>query len=297
MAMGGTLAKSESTVCGIIMPISKSDDEHTAAHWEKVKDILSEAIQKAGCEPQPVWEGGAHDIIQAKILQNIYENPVVVCDLSTRNPNVMLEIGMRLTTKKPTLLVAEEGTQLPFDTGIIQTEFYDRRLEYRTIQTFIENLSNQITEKLTAFEADAYHPYLEAFKFETVVPSSVTVSSEERMTELIAQLEAVVSQAQALPAQKRTGHFDQPSLFSNNLTINKELLKAALGTDKKLSSADARDLGLLAAYKNDEISIGDSVSHDKFGTGVVMDIVGNKLEINFPDYGVKRVLSAFVEAI
>ena len=156
------MAKTTDPICGIIMPISKVDEQHDERHWSQVKGVLERAIVEAGCTPQPVWEGAAHDIIQAKILQNLFENELAVCDMSTRNPNVMLEVGMRLTTKKPTLLVAEKGTDLPFDTGIIHTEFYDKSLQFAGITKFIETLSGQIREKWEAFHAGNYKPYIES---------------------------------------------------------------------------------------------------------------------------------------
>ena len=114
-------------ICGIIMPISHTDDNHTEAHWAAVLKFIMTAIERAGMTPQPVWTNADYDVIQAKILQNLFENEIVVCDVSTKNPNVMLELGMRLTTKRPTVIIAEEGTMLPFDTGIINTHFYSSR--------------------------------------------------------------------------------------------------------------------------------------------------------------------------
>ena len=62
------MSKSAKPICGIIMPISASDEVHTEAHWLGVKSILTRAIELADCHPQPVWEKGEYDIIQARIL-------------------------------------------------------------------------------------------------------------------------------------------------------------------------------------------------------------------------------------
>lgn len=264
------------------MPISKSDDEHPASHWEKVKDILSEAITRTGCKPQPVWEGGAHDIIQAKILQNIYENPVVVCDLSTRNPNVMLEIGMRLTTKKPTLLIAEEGTPLPFDTGIIQTEFYDPRLEYRTTQAFIENLSGQISDKLNAYQANEYHPYLEAFEFETVEPSRITVSSEERLTELVEKMDAIVARADRARAVSEAAIPNALASFGMRANSDRDVVNALLGFRPKGEEITSdEEIDLLTKHLIDRFEVGDTVYHENLGKGTITDKNGSIFSVDF----------------
>ena len=39
------------------------------------------------------------------------------------------------------------------------------------------------------------------------------------------------------------------------------------------------------------------VSHDKFGIGCVTDQEGNKLEIEFEEYGTKRVIDSFVKVV
>jgi DNA helicase-2/ATP-dependent DNA helicase PcrA len=43
-----------------------------------------------------------------------------------------------------------------------------------------------------------------------------------------------------------------------------------------------------------DISVGQRVFHSKFGYGVVAEIEGNKLEIDFEKAGRKRVLDSFV---
>jgi DNA helicase II / ATP-dependent DNA helicase PcrA len=43
-----------------------------------------------------------------------------------------------------------------------------------------------------------------------------------------------------------------------------------------------------------DIAVGQRVFHDKFGYGIVADVEGNKLEIDFEKAGRKRVLDSFV---
>ncbi|MEP2736146.1 MAG: UvrD-helicase domain-containing protein [Erythrobacter sp.] len=55
-----------------------------------------------------------------------------------------------------------------------------------------------------------------------------------------------------------------------------------------------RSAASFAAQPRGDIAIGAQVNHDKFGSGVVMNQEGNKLEIEFEDYGTKRVIDSFV---
>ncbi|ULO24701.1 hypothetical protein [Methylocystis sp. SB2] len=79
-------------ICGIVMPISALDG-CSEQHWVEVREILEVAIEQADFEPNLVSDAQDVGIIQKRILQNLYDNPIVVCDVSGKNPNVMFELG------------------------------------------------------------------------------------------------------------------------------------------------------------------------------------------------------------
>jgi DNA helicase-2/ATP-dependent DNA helicase PcrA len=60
---------------------------------------------------------------------------------------------------------------------------------------------------------------------------------------------------------------------------------------------NTRSAASFAAPARSDIAIGAMVSHDKFGTGCVIDQEGNKLTILFEDAGEKRVLDSFVKVV
>ncbi|MEY7102930.1 hypothetical protein AB9B90_27450, partial [Klebsiella pneumoniae] len=93
-------AQDQRPVCGIIMPIADTDG-YPKGHWQDVYAILSEAANAAGFKPNLVSFDSDVGVIQKRIVQNIYSNPIIICDISSRNPNVMLELGMRLAFDKP----------------------------------------------------------------------------------------------------------------------------------------------------------------------------------------------------
>jgi len=101
------------------MPISAIDG-CAEAHWADVLEILSEAIEDAGFEPNIVSNAEEVGIIHKRIIQNLYDNPIVVCDVSGKNPNVMFEFGLRLAFDKPTIIVKDDKTAYSFDTSAIE---------------------------------------------------------------------------------------------------------------------------------------------------------------------------------
>jgi DNA helicase-2/ATP-dependent DNA helicase PcrA len=58
-----------------------------------------------------------------------------------------------------------------------------------------------------------------------------------------------------------------------------------------------RSTASFAAKARTDIAIGSRVFHDKFGYGTVLDQEGNKLEIEFEQAGVKRVIDSFVTVV
>ena len=148
--------------CGIIMPISTIED-CPASHWNEVKRILEVAITKAGYAPLLVSDANDSGVIQKRIVQNIYDNDIVVCDVSCKNPNVMFELGMRLAFDKPTIIVMDNKTNYSFDTAPIEHLIYPRDLSYFAILDFQEKLAEKIKGTIAASGDKNYTTFLKNF--------------------------------------------------------------------------------------------------------------------------------------
>ncbi|MBV7309022.1 hypothetical protein KVY11_10060 [Acinetobacter sp. CWB-G5] len=167
-------------ICGIVMPISAIDgcDE---GHWNDVYEILKEAVILADFEGNLVSYADDVGIIQKRIIQNLYDNPIVVCDVSGKNPNVMFELGMRLAFDKPTIIIKDDRTSYSFDTSPIEHLEYPRDLRFSKIVEFKEKLAHKIriiSQKST--ESAAYSPFLQHFgEFKVAKIDQKEVSGQE----------------------------------------------------------------------------------------------------------------------
>jgi len=76
--------------------------------------------------------------IVAEIRKRILESHGVIALLNSHNPNVFLEIGFAWANDKPTILVAKEDVELPFDVS------GHRCIRYKNIVQLRELLTNEI---------------------------------------------------------------------------------------------------------------------------------------------------------
>jgi len=105
-------------ICFIIMPFSKSSDEHTEEYWTKhFESFLKPLIERDGIFEAHRSEALRGDILK-QIITDLVTSPLVVADLTDANPNVYWELGVRQSFKHGTITIAEEGTKVPFDLSI-----------------------------------------------------------------------------------------------------------------------------------------------------------------------------------
>lgn len=148
--------------CGLVMPISAIDG-CSEGHWEEVRLIIKEALSDTQFTVELVSDSNEIGIIQKRIVQNIYDNDLVICDVSAKNPNVMFELGLRLAFDKPAIIVKDDKTNYSFDTAPIEHLEYPRDLHYHTIQIFKTKLREKVVATFEAAKKPEYTTFLKHF--------------------------------------------------------------------------------------------------------------------------------------
>lgn len=119
----------ENNDCFIIMPIADHPD-YKQGHFKRVyEDIIKPACQAAGYRAVRADDVAQTNLIHLDILQKLLESPMAICDLSTRNPNVLFELGLRQAFDKPTILIQEVGTPQIFDINLFRYTQYRNVLD------------------------------------------------------------------------------------------------------------------------------------------------------------------------
>lgn len=186
----------EKQLCGIVMPISATDG-CPEGHWSDILDILTEAIEDAGFSGNLVSNADDVGIIQKRIIQNLYDNPIIVCDVSGKSPNVMFELGLRLAFDKPTIIIKDDKTSYSFDTSPIEHIEYPRDLRFTKIIEFKEKLTEKIkaTHKKSLSDP-SYTTFLKHFgEFKIAKLDKKEVSGQEFILE---ELKSLISSMRRL---------------------------------------------------------------------------------------------------
>lgn len=190
---GDAAAPIDRPICGIVMPISLIDG-CSEAHWAEVLDIVRTAAENAGFDANLVSTADDVGIIQKRIIQNLYDNPIVVCDVSGRNPNVMFELGLRLAFDKPTIIIKDDKTSYAFDTAPIEHLEYPRDLRFSRIVDFKQKLADKIQATHDRATSDKkYTTFLKHFgEFKVATVETKEVSGQEFILEEMKEIKSML---------------------------------------------------------------------------------------------------------
>ncbi|MDX1446618.1 hypothetical protein [Lishizhenia sp.] len=132
---------------GIVMPISQTEG-YDKNHWNDVKHILEDVVTELEYEKPEMVSQSHGSIIQETIITNLYENELVICDVSSNNPNVLFELGIRIAFDKPVVIVIDDKTKFNFDYGPIMHVTYNSSLAYVGVNKFKDSLKKTILKQI-----------------------------------------------------------------------------------------------------------------------------------------------------
>lgn len=138
--------KTGNVQCFVIMPIS-TQIGYEEGHFQLVyEDIIKPAIENAGMKAFRADESKNTNLIQLDILKNVIESPIAICDMSSKNPNVFYELGMRQAFDLPTVLLKDESTEAPFDISGLRYVTYKKSMKHRDVIKAVQELSNTLLD-------------------------------------------------------------------------------------------------------------------------------------------------------
>ena len=136
------------------MPIADCDGYEKGHFAHVYDDIIKPAIDKTEFTAIRADEVKETNFIHLDILKKLIDAPIAVCDLSTRNPNVLFELGIRQAFDKPVVLIQEKGTPKIFDIASLRYLEYSKEMKYHEVLESQKSLQEAI-EATKAAEGDS----------------------------------------------------------------------------------------------------------------------------------------------
>ena len=105
----------EDKVCFIIAPIGEPGSSTRERSDLVLEHIIQPALDPYGYKALRADNIDRPGIITTQVIQHVLDAPLVIADLTERNPNVFYELAIRHITRKPFIQIIQEGEGIPFD--------------------------------------------------------------------------------------------------------------------------------------------------------------------------------------
>lgn len=102
--------------------------QFTPPYNELFSNVIAPVCQDLGLLAVRADETCGPGLIISDIVRDITEAKVIIAEITPVNPNVYYEVGYAHALNKPTILIAEKPTQLPFDVSPFRVLFYENTI-------------------------------------------------------------------------------------------------------------------------------------------------------------------------
>ncbi len=116
---------SANKTCFVIAPIGAEGSEVRIRSDQVLKHIISPAAQECDYEAIRADQISEPGLITSQVIQHVVEDPLVIADLTGRNPNVFYELALRHAVKRPVVQIIHATESIPFDVAASRTIHVD----------------------------------------------------------------------------------------------------------------------------------------------------------------------------
>lgn len=136
--------------CFVISPIGEPESETRKRSDQVLKYIIRPAVESCGYAAERADEMDKPGMITSQVIQRVVNDPLVVADLTERNPNVFYELAIRHAIRKPFVQLIKKGERIPFDVAGARTI----QVDHSDLDS-VERAKIEIIKQIKSLEADS----------------------------------------------------------------------------------------------------------------------------------------------
>ncbi len=144
---GMKMAKNK--ICFVISPIGEEESEIRKRSDQILKHVIEPPANECGYKAVRADKIDKPGIITSQVIQHVVEDPLVIADLTGRNPNVFYELAIRHAIKKPIVQIIKKNEAIPFDVAGTRTVHVD----HQDLDS-VEEAKSEIIRQIKAVEKD-----------------------------------------------------------------------------------------------------------------------------------------------
>lgn len=201
--------------CFIVTPIGNDETNTRRATEGLIRSVIRPVLEAMDFEVSVAHHLDDAGSITTQVIEHILYNDLVIANLTELNPNVMYELAVRHCTKKPTIVLAEKGTSLPFDITTERTIFYQN--DMHGAEDLKPKLKKAVASAIVETESD--NPVSRVEK-NAIIKEMIREANPEKFSindYFLSQLEEIKSSLSKLSSQKL--NFSQSNIGSNRKNV------------------------------------------------------------------------------
>lgn len=178
----------ERKTCFVIMPISDVEGYPSGHFSEVYKQLIEPAVVASGYDCTLATSTSAAHMIQLEVVTKVATADLCICDLSTNNPNVLFEYGIRQAFDKPTVLIKDDKTRRIFDLSGFRDIEYDHTLRIANTLRTRDAITTAITDTVSgAGDASQVFSLVQLMKLAKAALPTGHVDAQDARFELLNQ--------------------------------------------------------------------------------------------------------------
>jgi hypothetical protein len=116
-------------ICFVIAPIDDLGTE-VRRRSDQMRDHIFDPVAGQICGYRVIRADALSEpgLITSQVIQHLIDDPLVIADLTGRNPNVFYELAIRHAVRKPVVQIIHLGERIPFDVAqsrTIEVDYHD----------------------------------------------------------------------------------------------------------------------------------------------------------------------------